>query len=438
MKKIFVLFSLFLVLLIIGCSSDPVGSDNPKDSGKIILKIDKQNAPASVVFVKAYLTRENHLPITGTLNLQSDSTADILLDNINAGEWHLKVDAEDDSGLVLYTGETQVQIFAGLTSQVYLTLNPTGSGTGSIYISVTWGVPINYSWIDYYNNPILKPSENSYFDSKGVGNAVILFDENIYKMWFTTISSDSKGYVFYATSTDGISWVRAIDFPVLSPSSSNTWDDGIVSAGAVIKVDSLYKMYYSGYSYGTGIYQIGLATSADGINWFKNPNPILTGSSNWETNVGVTDVIKINNTYYLYYHGRTSDVNYQINIGLATSVDGNIWEKYSGNPILTKTQAWEGNGVLFPSIIYENNLFTMVYGNALGSISGFGIATSVDGISWIKSNNNPFFTKDETTNQWAYQEISHPYFRKFSNEFRIYYTGFYNNKSALGLVRKLQ
>lgn len=44
--------------------------------------------PKSVVFVKAYLTRENHQPITGTLNLQSDSTADILLENIDAGEWH--------------------------------------------------------------------------------------------------------------------------------------------------------------------------------------------------------------------------------------------------------------------------------------------------------------------------------------------------------------
>ena len=158
MKRLFILFSLFSALIIISCTSDPVGSDNPKDSGKILLKIDKQNAPESVVFVKAYLTRENHQPITGTLNLQSDSTADILLDNIDAGEWHLKVDAEDDSGLVLYTGETEVQIFAGFTSQVYLTLNPTGSGTGSIYISVTWGVPFNYSWIDYYNNPLIVAS----------------------------------------------------------------------------------------------------------------------------------------------------------------------------------------------------------------------------------------------------------------------------------------
>ena len=141
MKKLNALFS--FLFIIISCSTDPVGINNPKESGKILLKIDKQNAPGSVVFVKAYLTRENHQPITGVLNLQSDSTADVLLENINAGEWQLKVDAEDDSGLVLYTGETNVQIFAGFTSQVYLTLSPTGSGTGSIYISVNWGIPIN-------------------------------------------------------------------------------------------------------------------------------------------------------------------------------------------------------------------------------------------------------------------------------------------------------
>ncbi len=46
-----------------------------------------------------------------------------MLNEIDAGTWHLKVDAEDDSGLVLYTGETDVQVFAGFTSQVYLHFN---------------------------------------------------------------------------------------------------------------------------------------------------------------------------------------------------------------------------------------------------------------------------------------------------------------------------
>ncbi len=124
---------------------------------------------------KSLSNQKNHQPITGNLNLPSDSTADLLLENIDAGEWQLKVDAEDDSGLVLYTGETEVQIFAGFTSQVYLTLNPTGSGTGSIYINVTWGGPTNLTWVDYHNNPLISKSGN-YYDNMAVAQPVVLFD----------------------------------------------------------------------------------------------------------------------------------------------------------------------------------------------------------------------------------------------------------------------
>ena len=142
------------------------------------------------MYVKAYLTRENFEPITGTLNLLSDSTADLLLNEIDAGTWHLKVDAEDDSGLVLYTGETDVQILAGFTSQVYLTLQPTGSGTGSIYIICYLGCSrLIYSWIDYQNNPLLESSGN-YYDYYGVAQPVIMYDEGIYKMWYHGLGYD--------------------------------------------------------------------------------------------------------------------------------------------------------------------------------------------------------------------------------------------------------
>lgn len=123
--------------MLVGCSNEITTPSN--SNGKLLLKIDKINAPSDVSFVKAYLTRENLPPIVGILNLVSDSTADILLDQINAGKWHLKVDSENDSGIVLYSGETDVEVFAGFTSQVYLTLQPTGAGVGSIYIHVNGG-----------------------------------------------------------------------------------------------------------------------------------------------------------------------------------------------------------------------------------------------------------------------------------------------------------
>ena len=118
------------------------------------------------------------------------------------------------------------------------------------------------------------------------------------------------------TSVDGINWTRLPNSPVLSPSSGNKWDNKIVAAGAIVKDGGYIKMFYSDIIDSIGRYQIGLATSLDGINWIKNPNPILTGTSPWETNVGVTEVLKVDNVYYLYYHGHTSNTNYQINIGL--------------------------------------------------------------------------------------------------------------------------
>ncbi|MEO8233558.1 MAG: hypothetical protein ABI638_14855 [Ignavibacteriota bacterium] len=404
------------------------------------MKIDKQNAPLSVVFVKAYLTRENYQPITGLLNLQSDSTADLLLDNINAGEWHLKVDAEDDSGLVLYTGETDVQIFAGFTSQVYLTLSPTGSGTGSIYISVNWGVPINNSWVDYLQNPVLTKL-NNFYDQNGISHPVVLYDSGNFKMWFNNMAGDGKHYTFYATSYDGKVWSRYNSNPVLQPGISNSWDNGGTTATCVIKDNNNYKLYYTGYSDYTGKYNIGLATSTDGINWTKNPGPILSGSSsNWDYQVSSGDVVLVNGVYYLYYHASEYGSNSQ-KICLATSTDGINFTKYFNNPILVQTQSWEEFGIARPSVIYDDAQFKMVYMNTSGSNMSLGMATSTDGKIWTKLAANPIFGCPMTSNGWASAYVAYPCFRKIGNEYRIYYSGsnvFDQRYGKIGFVSKFK
>ncbi len=435
MKKTLVLLSFFAVIVFLSCTSDPVGSNSLQDSGKILLKIDKQNAPESVVFVKAYLTRENHTTITGILNLQSDSTADILLDNIDAGQWNLKVDAEDDSGLILYTGETEVQIFAGFTSQVYLTLYPTGSGTGSIYISVNWGGPSNHSWIDYHNNPIITPVGNLYDNVGGVAQPVVIYDAGLYKMWYYGMGRVDgepwKTYVHYKESVDGINW-STLPNPVMFP-GSNFWDSKSVSPGAVLKENGIYKMYYCGYANEYDNWHIGLATSADGISWTKNPQPILYGTTGWEYQIIPSAIIKINSTYFLYYIGRSHP---QYVVGLAISNDGVNFTKYSGNPVLTPDQPWEMAGFLDASVINENGILKMVYVNSIAT--GFGFASSSDGLNWIKENSNPFYTKMNTANNWGEDDIAYPSLIKTNNEYRIYYCGIGDNSIIynIGFMRK--
>ncbi len=434
MKKSFVLFDLivFVLFLFLSCTNE-ITNPPSADSGKLLLKIDKQNAPESVVYVKAYLTRENFEPISGSLNLLSDSTADILLNEIDAGSWHLKVDAEDDSGLVLYTGETDVQVFAGFTSQVYLTLQPTGSGTGSIYIYVNWGVPQNQTWVDYIYNPIVTTS-NSIYDSYGVTQPQIIVENGIYKMYYFGIVSGARKYVLYAESSDGLSWHKPFQYPILNPGESGSWDSWAVHPGAVFKDDdNIYKMYYYGYSNQYNQWHIGLATSVDGVNWIKYPQPVLYATSGWEYQIGSSSLIKKDGIYYLYYFGRSAP-NYRI--GVATSIDGINFTKYAGNPILTNTVSWEGTGVIYPSVIKENSLFKMVYTNSSGT--GFGMATSTDGLNWIKSEGNPFFTNSNTSNNWAKGKIAFPHWLRLPNETRIYYSGIAINsdKHRIGMMKK--
>ena len=56
----------------------------------------------------------------------------------------------------------------------------------------------------------------------------------------------------------------------------------------------------------------------------------------------------------------------------------------------------------------------------------------------IKAEANPFFTKEETHNYWASYKIAYPYYLKFNNQDRIYYTGFssYSSPYKIGLVTK--
>ncbi len=140
MKKLLATF-LFTLFILAGCGEDKSIISPPTDNstGKLVLKIDKYNAPASVVFVEATLTRDGFQPISSEMNLLSDSTASLTLENIPTGLWHLKVDAKNQSGVVEYTGETDVNILANTIIDVNLTLYPIPGNTGGIQLLVTWG-----------------------------------------------------------------------------------------------------------------------------------------------------------------------------------------------------------------------------------------------------------------------------------------------------------
>lgn len=438
-----VLYLVFLLLFLITGCSEKKGIVDPQESkagGQILLQIDKENAPVGITKVIATLSRQGYKSVTGEMNLLSDTSAAITLNNIAVGSWHLKIEAGDSLGTIRYKGEADVIISEGMTTQISLTLQPVSSGMGGISVKVTWGSTSQKKWTDYSGNPVLVNTGN-YWDKYGCYSPKIMVENGLYKMWFTSYTDNSVAYVGYAESNDGINWYRPVAGPVLSPGPEGAWDCGRVVAGPVIKENGTYIMYYLGWISSDGAWKIGLAVSSDGIHWKKHSYPALEGTAPDELRMHPNELLKIKNIYYLYYTYGTGSGVPAYKIGLATSTDGYRFTKHPNNPIISVTSEWEADGVGTPTILSDNGVYKMVYDNwSLNPdhISGFGLATSTDGKSWKKDPANPFFRENDPTIKWSVEETRYPCFIKTGAEYRIYYSGYnYSIKQyKIGYIRK--
>ena len=163
-------------------------------------------------------------------------------------------------------------------------------------------------------------------------------------MWYNG-ANDYQAYysdgtnVLHATSADGISWtVDSAHNPVLTP-TVGSWDSGYIEVVQVWKEGSTWYMLYRGHSASSLERKIGLATSADGLNWTKNANnPVLSASpATWEVSSGEGldpwGIIKTGSTYYLWYNTVNNTGSSTRATGLATSTDLIHWTKDTNNPI---------------------------------------------------------------------------------------------------------
>jgi hypothetical protein len=417
--NLLVIFLSFLLLS--GCSKDNIVNTSSNSIGGITLKIDRASVPSGVTLISAILTRSGYKTITQNLNLLSDSTAEVMIPAVAVGTWHLKIDAKDVNNKILYIGETDVTVQENIIVQLNLTLNPVSSGTGSIYIFVTWGTAISSQWIDYVGNPLLTKNNNP-SSSNGVAYGRVLYDNGLFKMWYIAVYNGGTSSVWYAESQNGLNWNTIGSSPVMTAGAPGSWDSYYAVPLTILKDNNQYKLYYAGCSSITGPLSTGLATSIDGIHWDKNSNnPVIQGSGQYYA-LALTEVIKKDSMYigYLSYNNIRPGSNEKI--GMATSFNGINWVMYSGNPILTATLPWEGGSIHCPGVIIENNLYKMVYGNTFQQ-NAFGMATSTDGINFVKRS-EPIFRTNNTTNNLI--QTSYPHYRRFNNISYIYYTGVNN------------
>lgn len=183
---------------------------------------------------------------------------------------------------------------------------------------------------------------------------------------------DSLTLVFgYAYSDDGINWTKHPD-PVLTKGGPGSWERLWLETPSVIYDEGLYKMWYSGESTETGLSlsQVGYATSPDGVSWTKHPtNPVLPVGLPGEADdkvAGVGSVLKVDSLYMMWYCAVSQlDTNFtNVEVHFASSQDGISWTKYYNNPLLTPTYPTVDADTISPwapSVVYTNNEFYIWY-----------------------------------------------------------------------------
>ncbi|MDI6804608.1 MAG: T9SS type A sorting domain-containing protein [Bacteroidota bacterium] len=177
-------------------------------------------------------------------------------------------------------------------------------------------------WQKYSDNPILEGSSSLTAWDRDIEYPNVYFDGTTYWMWYTG-SDRTKSQTGLAVSNDGINWEKSISNPVLSNGPSGAWDENDAGCGAIYKLDSLFYMMYLGTGYGSyETVSIGFAVSVDGINWNKNiSNPVITptSTSSWEDyHLGRGTVLFKENKFHFWYSAQ----NYSSGIwqiGYATS-----------------------------------------------------------------------------------------------------------------------
>ncbi len=190
-------------------------------------------------------------------------------------------------------------------------------------------------------------------------------------------------------------WVDDPTDPVIGSPEPGAWDQHRYPM-AVVKVDDTYHLFFNGQEEGASFpnaYDIGHATSPDGIDWEMDPaNPVLTrgAAGEWDDDsLWGAGVIHDASGFRLWYQGGGEEV---YAVGYATSPDGSTWTKYADNPIMDPGPpgSFDDGAVMPNTVMVRDGLYQMWYTSTrdyetVGEwVWRIGYAESDDGLSWTR------------------------------------------------------
>lgn len=237
--------------------------------------------------------------------------------------------------------------------------------------------------------PVLLPGEEGSWDAEGVLSPSVLKIDDTYHIWYSGMDATNLR-IGHATSEDGLVWVKDENNPVIDLGEPGSFDDTRAYLPTVAYDGTTFHLYYWTDKSVNGE-KMGYAISQDGVNWTKQPEKPIFLDGNEDPFVP-----DINYGDVYYYEGKfhmwagTGYLDY-CDIDYFTSPDGITWTAYENNPVLVHAEQgeWDAPRTQVSTVFEMGGEFHMWYcGGHFGNWE-IGYASSPDGLSWIRAENNP-------------------------------------------------
>lgn len=296
------------------------------------------------------------------------------------------------------------------------------------------------AWVRDAAGPVVSLGAAGAFDDTHLFAPIVMEEEGIFSMYYCGSTNDVANRVFkmgLATSTDGVHFDKrpepVFEFgdgrhSVLTPTLLRATN------GTVLREEGKLRLWFAAtdFTSGDGVHTLHESTSEDGIQW-SAPSPAqLEG-------VYAPTVIREGMVYHMWY----SDVSAEPwVVRHAKSRDGKTWEKTEA-PCLVVDQPWEKGRLFYPAVLKHEGRYVMWYGaywTARENTTAIGVATSEDGVTWVKSPGNPVMRPDESRPWESHYTTSQSVLKLSDGSWRMWYASrkappFENKYFAVGTAR---
>ncbi len=248
------------------------------------------------------------------------------------------------------------------------------------------------------SDTLLDPGPAGSFDAGGGWPGEVVFDGSQYHLYYVGFPVAGGEFfdgwqIGHATSADGLSWEKDPGNPVVGLGPPGAWNSRSLSKPAVEYDGSTFHMWFVG---GDEVQAAaGYATSVDGSTWTEYAGNLVLepdGPGSWESPaLAPHSVVFDGSTYRMWYYAGPSVDEFQI--GFAQSSDGVSWTKHP-EPVITpgRPGSWDSFSPHEPAVLFDGARYHMWYTAGDGAVYGIGYARSDDGIEWVRHVSNPVVT----------------------------------------------